>query len=39
MSFEFNEDNLVEQAAADIFNTIPYIYLTGITNRVERIYV
>ena len=24
---------------ADIFNTIPYIYLTGITNRVERIYV
>ena len=21
------------------FNTIPYIYLTGITNRVERVYV
>ena len=24
---------------AEKFKTIPYIYLTGLTNRVERIYV
>jgi len=27
------------ECIANNFNTIPYIYLTGITNRVERVYV